>query len=184
MVISFSDPQARAQLLGEAGIAHTFRIKRRHKPRGRDWVNEERLGKKIADVWIDEEGNKSITQLLPHVATSGFDSLPQWKQAIQRMNKKKITKDTRGWLYFVTLEPEKLHEVRYMYKIGIRGANGVQPILAITALDLLKRYNRLDVTPTLMFVRDMACSTGIAPWSYYTRLRVSRIKGINNRQGH
>ncbi len=103
MVISFSNDKARAQLL-QQGMVHTFRLNRRKKT-GKDWTNKGRTMSKMADVYIEEEGQYMIGALRKYVPTSGFGSLAAWHKAIQDENRYRgpIPRTTRGWLYKVTL---------------------------------------------------------------------------------
>lgn len=184
MVISFANDQARAQLLQE-GVAHTFRLDRRKRKEGRNWVNSGRTTTKIADVYLWEVGLYAVANLRTFVATSGFGSLREWWHAIQTENWRKLKhKDmtTRGWLYKVTKVPDRLQEVVHYYKVTPpRGQ--ISMIVPFTKQDLLDRYCQLDVIPSLMGVRDMACSRGHCSWSDYTKLRVTRLKEYKANKG-
>lgn len=98
MVINFSSPQARAQLL-EKGIVYTFR-KIRRKQLGNTWANEGRTKPKICDVFIEEMGLLKASRLEPYVEMSGFESLGKWYGEIVRLNKG-WNIDQKGWLYRV-----------------------------------------------------------------------------------
>ena len=98
MVMIFSDPRARAQLLGE-GLVYTFRKNRRKKV-GKNWANGGYRNHKICDIFIEELGEKKVNELEPYVDHSGFDSLPHWYGAIVELNGGWDIKKT-GWLYRV-----------------------------------------------------------------------------------
>ena len=104
MVISFSVPEARNQLLND-GEVFTYRWKKR-KNVGNNWANSGRGTKKIGDVWICEyfqaEPNLSLA---PYQHKSGFKSLEDWQQRIQDM--KPRNQDDPGWLYHVILYPKE-----------------------------------------------------------------------------
>jgi len=100
IVISFSVPEARNQLL-ENGIVFTFRWTQRKKT-GRNWANEKRGGKKIANVFIDEPRLiETVSDLDIYVPLSGFTTRQEWVKVIESM--KNIPRDWRGFLYKVTL---------------------------------------------------------------------------------
>lgn len=184
MVISFSNDKARAQLMQE-GVVHTLRLKRRKK-RGKNWANSGRTTTKIADVYIKEVGHFKIANLHEYVPTSGFANLREWWHAIQGENwhelKSGNTQNTRGWLYKVTLAPEKPNMIVHYYKVHPpRGLNTV--IVPFTKQDLLDRYSDLDTIPSKMVVKDLACSKGYCSWGDYTKLRIERLKGYINRRG-
>lgn len=101
MVISFSDPQARTQLL-EKGRVYTFR-KNRRKKIGNDWANEGRLKPKLCDVHIIEIGQISIGQLYLYNYESGFETSTDWFKAIMRLNGGSWDIRKKGWLYHVEL---------------------------------------------------------------------------------
>lgn len=100
MVISFSSPLPRTQLL-EKGIVYTFR-KTKRKQLGKTWANEGRLKPKICDVFIEEVGQFRASRLEPYVEWSGFESLGNWYGEIVRLNKGWDI-DQMGWLYRVRI---------------------------------------------------------------------------------
>lgn len=105
MVISFSHPLARGQLL-EKGKVYTFRKKRRKKL-GNDWANEGRLKPKMCDVHIEEVGSFKPSELGYWVPFSGFSSLAEWIEAIVEFTSifgSVVKGDMLGWLYKVTLK--------------------------------------------------------------------------------
>lgn len=102
MVISFSSPQARTQLL-EKGRVYTFRKNRRKKV-GYDWANEGRLKPKLCDVHIIEMGQISIGQLYLYNYESGFETSTDWFKEIMRLNGGKWDIKKKGWLYHVELQ--------------------------------------------------------------------------------
>ena len=105
MVISFSHPLARAQLL-EKGRVCTFRKNRRKKV-GNDWANEGRLKPKMCDVHIEEVGSYKPSELGYWVPYSGFSSLVEWIDAIFEITGifgSVVKGDMLGWLYEVTLK--------------------------------------------------------------------------------
>ena len=101
MVISFSVPEARKQLM-ENGTVYTFRWTKR-KRTGKDWANVKRGTKKIADVHIEEVGEIHPFPILlqPYRSQSGFDCEWDWYDKILEMNH--TDPDAAGWLYKVTL---------------------------------------------------------------------------------
>jgi len=121
MVIIFSNEKARNQLLNE-GFVYTFRKNRRkqfekmlkHRQRQgiavTDWATDKRLGKKIANVIIneygphrlEEPGPYSLDDLAPYTQWSGFNSLEEWKEAILEFSPGL----EKGWLYKVTVYPK------------------------------------------------------------------------------
>jgi len=181
MVISFSNDQARAQLMQE-GMVHTFRIYRRARTQGKNWANSGRTTTKIADVYIKEVGYYAVSTLRTFVATSGFGSLGLWWRAIQEENWSKLKKDdmtARGWLYKVTKIPERLQEVMHYFKVTPpRGQNSV--IIPFTKQDLLNTYAELDVIPSITDVRDLACDKGFCSLKNHSRLRVERLKNYKS----
>lgn len=109
MVISFSVKEARDQLLNE-GIVYTYRWTRRaffRKGLGSKeatWANAKRGTKRIADVWIEEVGQISETDLDPYVSKSGFRDLILWQNKIVVMGSPANLED--GWLYKVEVRKE------------------------------------------------------------------------------
>ena len=99
MVISFSHPLARAQLL-EKGRVYTFRKKRRKKV-GNDWANEGRLKPKMCNVHIIEVGEVDIGDLSLYAYESGFKSSTEWYKAIMELNGGKWDVQRKGWLYHI-----------------------------------------------------------------------------------
>jgi len=99
MVISFSHPLARAQLL-EKGRVYTFRKNRRKKV-GNDWANEGRLKPKLCDVYIGEMGQITIGELYFYESESGFENSVEWLKAIEDLNGGPWDLNKRGWLYHV-----------------------------------------------------------------------------------
>ena len=87
---------------------YTFRWNKR-KQTGKDWANEKRGGKKIADVFIDEPRLiESESDLALYVSQSGFKNVKEWLVAIFSM---RIPKEVRyvfiGYLYKVTLNSQQ-----------------------------------------------------------------------------
>lgn len=112
MVISFSVPEARDQLL-EKGRVYTFRWKRRSffdKGKGtveHTWANAKRHGKRIANVNIEEVRSIRVEEeeLDPFYEESGFKTALAWWTKIYDMANPYIISD-RGWLYLVTIRPD------------------------------------------------------------------------------
>ncbi len=125
MVISFSDPLARRQLL-EKGRVVTFRkTLRKQFLKGskswddaasgldlwiKDWANTGRGTKKIADVKIRLIGMVKIHKLREvlsrYVSLSGFETVEEWIEAIRRLNYGTLYHGRLpriGWLYEVAL---------------------------------------------------------------------------------
>jgi len=99
MVMIFSDPLARAQLLN-VGLVYTFRKKRR-KRIGKDWATDRYRGSKLCDIFIEELGKKKVNDLRPYVDHSGFERLSDWYGAIVRLNNGWNMSEDRGWFYRV-----------------------------------------------------------------------------------
>ena len=100
MVIFFSVPEARNQLLNE-GVVYTFRWNKR-KNVGKNWANKGRLTSKIADVYIDEPRLiESDSDLALYVSQSGFKNVKDWIAVIMSMNKQ--FNQMHGYLYKVTV---------------------------------------------------------------------------------
>lgn len=98
MVMIFQSNKARGFLL-RTGFVYTFRTKKR-KEMGRDWINEKRGGKKIANVFILKiKEINDIDDLERYVPQTGFDSLKEWKDEITNMNGGKLPDS--GYLYLV-----------------------------------------------------------------------------------
>ncbi len=122
MVISFSSPKPRQQLLNKKYV-YTFRKNRRKKfiedarhywriPLKNwghiDWANEGRTKPKIADVIIFEAGEFTIKKLGKYVYGSGFEDLAEWGQEIARLNGwDEVRVYDKGWLYKVILVPKE-----------------------------------------------------------------------------
>ena len=106
IVISFSVLEARIQLL-ENGVVYTFRWKQR-KQVGKDWANEKRGGKKIADVFIEEVAKfmPNMHPLIDYYKESGFSHWWMWFNKIMELKPKNHGPD--GWLYKVTLDSQQL----------------------------------------------------------------------------
>ena len=84
MVISFSVKEARDQLMNK-GEVNTFRWKKRKKT-GKNWANEKRGGKKIADVFIGEARLiETVSDLDPYLSKSGFKTRKEWVDVIMSM---------------------------------------------------------------------------------------------------
>jgi len=115
MVISFSVRQAREQLLNK-GVVYTYRWTRRaffRKGLGsmeHTWANAKRGGKKIADVWIEEEGQMDPGCLDPYFSKSGFRDLERWQNKIMVMANPSGFLD--GWLYKVAVVGFQSSEVK------------------------------------------------------------------------
>ena len=99
MVMIFSDPLARAQLLN-VGLVYTYRKKRRKKV-GKDWANEKYGTSKICDIFIEEVGKMKVGDLRTYVDHSGFKRLSDWYGAIVRLTKGWDIGEDIGWLYRV-----------------------------------------------------------------------------------
>jgi len=107
MVISFSVEEARDQLMN-TGTVYTFRWKKR-KRTGKNWANEKRGGKKIADVFIDEPRLiETVSDLTLYVSQSGFNNVKAWLDVIMRMNVPDDMYGFIGYLYKVTLNSQQL----------------------------------------------------------------------------
>jgi len=94
----------REYLLSE-GEVYTFRLHRRLCT-GKTWMNDRRGQPKIADVDVKEIGEFRVWDLRPFADKSSFKTLAAWWMAIQSLNgsRVKVTMNTRGWLYKVTLD--------------------------------------------------------------------------------
>lgn len=64
------------------------------------WANAKRGGKRIAAVWIEEEGQMDTSYLEPYASESGFKDLERWQNKIMVMANP--TGFIDGWLYKVT----------------------------------------------------------------------------------
>jgi hypothetical protein len=95
MVMIFRSKKALSYLLSY-GEVYTFRIRRRKA--GRDWITDKRGGHKIADVFIEEVGIFTLEQLSQFGDHSGFASVEEWTEEIQKLNNRLPEK---GWLYKV-----------------------------------------------------------------------------------
>ena len=105
MVISFSVEEARDQLMNN-GTVYTFRWNMR-KRTGKNWANEKRGGKKIADVFIDEPRLiETISDLDLYVGESGFKTRKEWLDVIMSMKLPKY--GFLGYLYKVTIDSQQL----------------------------------------------------------------------------
>jgi len=111
MVMIFKSEKARKFLL-EHGIVVSFRKNRRKTNLGKDWLTDKRGGKKIGDILVIELGEFEVEKLEPFVSISGFKNLQEWKDEIQKLNNKSVSK---GWLYLVNLLNHKVEtkEVKY-----------------------------------------------------------------------
>jgi len=111
MVISFESEKARNYLL-EHGIVYTFRLQQR-KIIGKDWMNIGRGTERLTDVYIMPAGfwgdkpyhfHGAFMELEKFLASylenSGFSSVEEWIQEIERLNEKT---PVEGWMYQVTL---------------------------------------------------------------------------------
>ena len=107
MVTIFSNEKAREHLRSMGQVA-TFRVKEK-KTLGFDWVTDKRGGKKLFDVFIEEE-RKDITplDLEDYVEDSGFKSLKEWISVIKQLHK--CDAKTKGFLYFVATYPKSFRE--------------------------------------------------------------------------
>jgi len=95
MVIIFRSERALSYLLSHGEI-YTFRVRRRKA--GRDWITDKRGGHKIADVLIEEVGIFTLEELSRFADHSGFASVKEWTEEIQKLNN---YLPERGWLYKV-----------------------------------------------------------------------------------
>jgi len=106
MVISFSVPEARNQLLNR-GFVYTFRWHERKKRLEETWANTGRGTKKISDVLV--EHIKTIIphpiNLNPYTEHSGFESKEAWSEKI--MNMKPRNSPKYGYLYRVIVYPKR-----------------------------------------------------------------------------
>lgn len=82
IVISFSVPEARNQLLNE-GVVYTYRWTPRKRV-GKDWANSKRGTKKITDVFIEDYGERacSVFDLGSFADKSGFKNVNEWIKKI------------------------------------------------------------------------------------------------------
>lgn len=85
MVISFSVQEARDQLL-KKGEVFTYRWTPRKKI-GKDWANVKRGSPRIADVFIEDYGERSLSEftLGPFADKSGFKDVNAWIRKILEM---------------------------------------------------------------------------------------------------
>lgn len=60
------------------------------------------------------------------------------------------------------------------YEYTVTNKAGISAMVIIHEDEVIARYGYLT-TPTKMFVKDVACSRGIFPWSQYTELRTKRL---------
>lgn len=84
--IIFSVPEPRHQL-EEHGEVITFRTSRRTT--GETWWRESRTGPKMGDVLVEElrpVDPSNPMDLTPAVDLSGFESVPEWMGAIERVH--------------------------------------------------------------------------------------------------
>jgi len=100
MVISFSVPEARNQLL-DKGFVYTFRWHERKKRFEETWANTGRGKKKLVDVSVE-----FIKTIVPHPVNlksfalhSGFESEQEWSEKIMCMQPR--SKPRCGCLYRV-----------------------------------------------------------------------------------
>ena len=107
MVMIFSSEKAREQLR-TMGEVITFRLKER-KIVGFDWATDKRGGKKLFDIFVEEEGESiAPVDLEDYVEYSGFRSLEAWIDEIKRLHKSDAY--TKGFLYWVVTYPESFRE--------------------------------------------------------------------------
>ena len=107
MVTIFSSEKAREHLR-TMGQVVTFRIKPK-KIVGFDWVTDKRGGKKLFDVYIEEERTDiAPIDLEDYVEDSGFKNLKEWIAEIKRLHK--CGEDTKGFLYRVATYPKSFRE--------------------------------------------------------------------------
>jgi len=106
IVIIFNVPEARNQLL-EKGVVYTYRWTPR-KRTGADWANSKRCAKKIADVYIEDYGERSCNafSLGPFAAESGFNDVNAWIKKIRE--KANPNGNSHGHLYKVTRRSQQL----------------------------------------------------------------------------
>jgi len=85
IVISFSVLEARNQLL-KNGVVFTYRWNPRKKT-GKDWANKKRGTEKIADVFIEDYGERSCDEfsLGLYADKSGFKDVNAWIKKILEM---------------------------------------------------------------------------------------------------
>ena len=110
MVISFSVPEAKKQLL-EEGLVYTYRWRRRaffKKELGvleHTWVNEGRHKPSIGYVWIEEVGQIEANEenLEQYASKSGFYNVAAWVLTIIELG---LLANRDGWLYKVRLVGE------------------------------------------------------------------------------
>jgi len=108
LVISFSVPEARNQLLNE-GTVYTYRWTRR-KQIGKTWANSGRDTKKIADVFIEEMGQMEANEetLESYASDSGFHNVAEWVGVIIDLGWQWAKQE--GWLYKVTRISQQLRK--------------------------------------------------------------------------
>ena len=103
----FNSEKAREHLR-TMGEVITFRLKER-KVVGFDWATDKRGGKKLFDVFVEEERRDvAPTDLEDYVEYSGFKSLKEWISEITRLHKCGTT--TKGFLYWVAIYPGSFRE--------------------------------------------------------------------------
>lgn len=97
--IIFANETARGQLVNHGEVV-TFRKSQRTT--GKTWWRESRLGEKKGDVLVEEigEAHPIGPDLRPHWELSGFDSVPEWQDAIRSVNG---SMPDKGYLYRATL---------------------------------------------------------------------------------
>ena len=107
MVMIFNSEKAREQLR-TMGEVITFRLKER-KVVGFDWGTDKRGGKKLFDIFVEEEmRNVAPIDLEDYVEYSGFKSLKEWIGEIMQLHK--CSANTKGLLYRVATYPESFRE--------------------------------------------------------------------------
>lgn len=106
IVIIFNVFEARNQLL-ENGVVFTYRWTPRKKT-GADWANSKRCSKKIADVYIEDYGERSCDEfsLGSFASESGFKDTTSWIKKI--MEKANPNGNSYGHLYKVTRISQQL----------------------------------------------------------------------------
>lgn len=100
MVISFSHPKVRKQLITK-GIVYTVRKKKR-KQTGRTWWNKGRTLPKEGDVDVSYIGEVQPHDLRGYVGDSGFNTTQEWYDVIASLFKvSKLKPDTKMYFYAV-----------------------------------------------------------------------------------
>lgn len=111
MVMIFQSEKPRQHLL-EKGFVLTFRkLHMSGRKLGKDWITDKRCGKKIADVLVFSEYatvKPTREMLAPYVNYSGFDSVDEWIEEIERLNRPDTLICLTGEIFCVVLRHKEV----------------------------------------------------------------------------